>query len=134
MIRRSLAALGLATVAVLGTASSVVAAEIQTGSGVIAVPDFAPLIVPAPVGSEAAPLPPLPFPFVWASQVMPMQGGVAPLPAPGVAAPAPAPVRKLSGCREAWDLGVAPIHRGSEYYDMAMDGDGDGIACERDNR
>jgi hypothetical protein len=29
---------------------------------------------------------------------------------------------------------VAPIHRGSEYYDPSMDGDNDGIACERDNR
>lgn len=133
MIRRPLAALGLATVAVLSAAPSVVAAEIQTGSGVIAVPDFAPVVVPAPMGFEAASLPLLPFPFVWSSQLVPAPGVIAPLPAPGVA-PAPAPVRRLSGCREAWDLGVAPVHRGSDYYDPAMDGDGDGIACERDNR
>lgn len=133
MTRRSLAALGLAAIAVLGAAPSVVAAEIQTGSGVIAVPDFAPVVVPAPMGSEAAPLPLLPFPFVWSTQVIPAPGVVAPLPAPGVA-PAPAPVRRLSGCREAWDLGVAPIRRGSEFYAPDMDGDSDGIACERDPR
>lgn len=133
MIRRSLAAVGLATVAALGAAPSALAADIPTGSGVIAVPELAPVVVPVPVGSEAAPLPMLPFPLVWASQLLPAPGVVAPLPAPGVS-PTPAPVRRLSGCREAWDLGVAPIHRGSDYYHASMDGDGDGIACERDNR
>ncbi|MBB0991007.1 excalibur calcium-binding domain-containing protein, partial [Dietzia sp. SLG510A3-30A2] len=54
------------------------------------------------------------------------------MPAPVESAPATTPARRLSGCREAWDLGVAPIHRGSEYYDPSMDGDNDGIACERD--
>lgn len=121
MIRRSLTALGLATLVALGAAPSVVAAEIPVGSGVIAVPDVAPIVVPVPMGSEAAALPLLPFPLVWAPQFLPAPGGTA-------------PVRRLSGCREAWDLGVAPVHRGSEYYDPSMDGDSDGIACERDNR
>ncbi|MFI8590747.1 excalibur calcium-binding domain-containing protein [Dietzia maris] len=125
MIRRSLTALGLATLVALGAAPSAVAAEIPVGSGVIAVPDIAPIVVPVPMGFDAAALPLLPFPLVWAPQFMP---------APVESAPATTPVRRLSGCREAWDLGVAPIHRGSEYYDPSMDGDNDGIACERDNR
>ncbi|MFN3340314.1 MAG: excalibur calcium-binding domain-containing protein [Dietzia sp.] len=125
MIRRSLTALGLATVAVLGATPSVVAAEIHVGSGTIAVPEFAPVVVPAPMGLDAMALPLLPYPFVWSLHFVP---------APGVAAPAPAPAPRLSGCREAWNLGVAPMHRGSEYYHTAMDGDNDGIACERDPR
>jgi len=133
MIRRSLAALGLAAVAALGAAPSALAAEIHTGSGVIAVPDIAPVVVPVPMGFELAALPPLPFPLVWASQLAPAPAVIAPGPT-AAPAPAPAPARRLSGCREAWDLGVAPIHRGSEYYDRAMDGDNDGIACEKDPR
>lgn len=125
MICGSLTAFGLATLVALGAAPSVVAAEIPVGSGVIAGSNVAPVVVPVPMGSEAAALPLLPFPMVWAPQF---------IPAPGGAAPVATPVRRLSGCREAWDLGVAPIHRGSEYYDPSMDGDSDGIACERDNR
>lgn len=140
LIRRSLTALGLATVAVLGATPAVLAVDIAVGSGIIAVPDLAPVAVPVPMGSEAAPLPVLPFPFFWDTPFLPAPGVVAPLPAPGVApapapgvAPAPAPVRRIS-CREAWDLGVAPIHRGSDFYDPARDGDSDGIACEVDPR
>lgn len=134
MIRRSLAALGLAAVAALGTAPSVTAAEMQVGSGVIALPEFAPVVVPAPMGFDAAALPLLPYPFVWSVHFVPAPGVAAPAPAPGVAAPSPAPAPRLSGCREAWNLGVAPMHRGSRFYDPSMDGDNDGIACERDPR
>lgn len=129
MIRRSLATLGLAAFAVLGTAPSVTAAEMQVGSGVIALPEFAPVIVPAPMGFDAMALPLLPYPFVWSLHFVPAPGVAAPEPGP---TPAPAP--RLSGCREAWNLGVAPMHRGSRYYDPSMDGDNDGIACERDPR
>ncbi|AWH96407.1 excalibur calcium-binding domain-containing protein [Dietzia psychralcaliphila] len=129
MIRRSLATLGLAAVAVLGTAPSVTAAEMQVGSGVIALPEFAPVVIPAPMGFDAMALPLLPYPFVWSLHFVPAPGVAAP--APG---PTPAPAPRLSGCREAWNLGVAPMHRGSRYYDPSMDGDNDGIACERDPR
>ena len=57
MIRRSLTALGLATLAALGAAPSAVAAEIPVGSGGIAVPDIAPIVVPVPMGFDAAALP-----------------------------------------------------------------------------
>jgi hypothetical protein len=134
MIRRSFAALGLAAVAVLGAAPSVMAAEVHVGSGVIALPEFAPVVVPAPMGIDAMALPLLPYPFVWSLHVVPAPGVASPAPAPGVAARPPAPAPRLSGCREAWNLGVAPMHRGSRYYDPSMDGDNDGIACERDPR
>ncbi|MBB0991006.1 hypothetical protein G6009_05930, partial [Dietzia sp. SLG510A3-30A2] len=54
MIRRSLTALGLATLVALGAAPSAVAAEIPVGSGVIAVPDIAPIVVPVPMGFDPA--------------------------------------------------------------------------------
>ena len=33
-------------------------------------------------------------------------------------------------CRDAWAAGKAPIHAGQPGYRTALDGDGDGIACE----
>ena len=33
-------------------------------------------------------------------------------------------------CRQARAAGAAPIHRGSPGYRAALDGDGDGVACE----
>jgi hypothetical protein len=33
-------------------------------------------------------------------------------------------------CRAAWAAGAAPIYRGQPGYDISMDGDRDGIACE----
>jgi hypothetical protein len=33
-------------------------------------------------------------------------------------------------CRAAWAAGAAPIYRGQPGYDVSMDGDLDGIACE----
>lgn len=59
---------------------------------------------------------------------------------PGAAAPsvarASAPARSVSrvyysGCKEARAAGVTPIHAGQPGYGEHMDGDGDGIACER---
>lgn len=45
---------------------------------------------------------------------------------------APAVVTGIfAGCREAWAAGAAPLHRGDPGYSPDMDGDGDGIACER---
>ena len=37
-------------------------------------------------------------------------------------------------CRQAWALGIAPVHRGDPLYHRLVDGDGDGIACERPPR
>ena len=64
MNHRSLATLGLAAVAVLGATPSVTAAEIQVGSGVVALPEFTQVVVPAPMGFDAAALPLLSYPFV----------------------------------------------------------------------
>ena len=41
------------------------AARIDFGSGGVDIPDTAPVVVPVPAGSEAAPLPALPYPLVW---------------------------------------------------------------------
>jgi len=34
------------------------------------------------------------------------------------------------GCNDARTAGTEPIYRGEPGYDVGMDGDGDGIACE----
>ena len=36
-----------------------------------------------------------------------------------------------SGCNDARAAGVAPIYAGEPGYRPEMDGDGDGVACER---
>lgn len=41
-----------------------------------------------------------------------------------------ATVTVFRDCRAAWAAGVAPIYRGQPGYDVSMDGDLDGIACE----
>ena len=46
----------------------------------------------------------------------------------------PAASRGRLTCREAWALGIAPVHRGDPHYPRVVDGDGDGIACERPPR
>lgn len=127
MSTRPLAAVGLAAAALLMTAPAASAGEIQVGPWAVPVPDIAPVVVPVPMGSEAAPLPPLPFPFEWAAPLVPPPG---PAPAPAPAA-APAPGAYVANCTEAWNLGVAPIRRGDAYYRPALDRDGDGIACEQ---
>lgn len=33
-------------------------------------------------------------------------------------------------CADAREAGAAPLHRGDPGYSRALDGDGDGVACE----
>lgn len=35
-----------------------------------------------------------------------------------------------ANCTEAWNAGVAPLHRGEPGYRAGLDSDGDGVACE----
>lgn len=46
-------------------APAVSALPVNVGSAFVEVPDLAPIEVPVPIGSEAAPLPPLPYPLEW---------------------------------------------------------------------
>ncbi|MBB1036229.1 hypothetical protein G6031_17820 [Dietzia sp. CQ4] len=62
---RGLAGATLALVLSAGLAPTATAAEVGIGPFVVQVPDLAPVHVPVPPGSEAAPLPPLPYPFQW---------------------------------------------------------------------
>ena len=57
----------------------------------------------------------------------------APAPAPAAPAPvAPAPAAAYyANCAAAKAAGAAPLYRNSPGYRPAMDGDGDGVACER---
>ena len=73
------AAIGTALAILLtgGVAPSASAAEVALGPFVVQVPDLAPVYVPVPLGSEAAALPPLPYPLEWvrpAPQVDPFGG------------------------------------------------------------
>lgn len=54
-----------ATAATVGLAPAATAVPVNLGSTVVEVPDLAPVHVPVPAGSEAAPLPPLPYPLEW---------------------------------------------------------------------
>ncbi|ELT43576.1 excalibur domain-containing protein [Arthrobacter nitrophenolicus] len=58
---------------------------------------------------------------------------VAPAPAPAPAAPvAPAPAAVYyANCAAAKAAGAAPLYAGQPGYRPAMDGDSDGVACER---
>ncbi|MCU1604187.1 MAG: Excalibur calcium-binding protein [Modestobacter sp.] len=58
---------------------------------------------------------------------VPATGTPAPEPAP---APAPATGTPFANCAAARAAGAAPLHRGDPGYSTAMDGDGDGTACE----
>ena len=58
---------------------------------------------------------------------VPSTGTPAPEPAP---APAPATGTPFANCAAARAAGAAPLHRGGPGYSTAMDGDGDGTACE----
>lgn len=59
-------AAGIASVVVVGLAPSAAAFPVNLGFTVVEIPDLAPIHVQVPVGSEAAPLPPLPYPLEWA--------------------------------------------------------------------
>ena len=52
-------------------------------------------------------------------------------PARALSQAAAAPNVYYPGCREARAAGVTPIYRGQSGYRPGMDGDNDGIACER---
>lgn len=56
--------------------------------------------------------------FVFTATWMALGGGI------------PSGVRYYPNCRTAWAAGAAPIRRGEPGYRSALDGDGDGIACE----
>lgn len=140
---RPFAALGLAAAALLFATPAATAAEVQIGPWAVQVPDVAPVVVPVPMGSEAAPLPALPFPLVWATPFVAPAPAPAPAPVPAAApapAPAPAPARvvqqapapvhHVANCTEARRLGIAPIYRGDAAYRPALDRDNDGVACE----
>lgn len=46
--------------------------------------------------------------------------------------PAPAPASAYyKNCTAAWDAGAAPLYRGDPGYRPKLDGDGDGVACEK---
>ncbi|MGQ4526696.1 GmrSD restriction endonuclease domain-containing protein [Dermabacteraceae bacterium P13136] len=50
--------------------------------------------------------------------------------------PAPEPKKPVQrshfkNCREAWDAGAAPLLRGEPGYSSKLDGDRDGVACEK---
>lgn len=109
-IRRAAVA-ALAAVAASSISPSVVAAELDLGSTIIEVPDLHPVFVPVPLGSEAAPLPPLPYPAEW---VYP--------PAP---APAPAPAVDPFGGRTAvLNCGHEPERRPNQIIILCGDGTG----------
>lgn len=138
MVTRPLAAFGLVAAALVAAAPVASAADVQVGPWTVQVPDIAPVVVPVPMGSEAAPLPALPFPFVWATPFVPPAPAPAALPAPPAPGPAPArvvpaapaPVHHVANCTEARRLGIAPIYRGDAAYRPALDRDNDGVACE----
>lgn len=53
-----------------------------------------------------------------------------PQPRPVAAAPAPA-AGSFKNCKEAKAAGAAPLYRGQPGYSSKLDGDSDGVACER---
>ncbi|WP_240793599.1 MULTISPECIES: excalibur calcium-binding domain-containing protein [unclassified Arthrobacter] len=58
------------------------------------------------------------------------QQAAKPAPAPAPAAPAPSSVY-YANCAAAKAAGAAPLYRGQPGYRTGMDGDNDGVACER---
>ena len=58
------------------------------------------------------------------------QQAAKPAPAPAPAAPAPSAVY-YANCAAAKAAGAAPLYRGQPGYRAGMDGDNDGVACER---
>lgn len=62
---RGIVGAALAAAVSVGIAPAAAAAEVNIGPFVVPVPDLAPVHVPVLAGSEAAPLPPLPYPFEW---------------------------------------------------------------------
>lgn len=86
----------LAVALAIGVAPVASPVPVDLGFAVVEVPELAPVHVPVPLGSEAAPLPALPYPLEW----------VRPAPVP---APAPAPAfDPFSGRVVALDCGGRP--------------------------
>lgn len=107
-IGRMLAGAGLAAALAVGLAPAATAAEVMVGPFVVQVPDLAPVHVPVPMGSEAAPLPMLPYPLEWDR------------PAP----PPPPPFDPFSGQTRALDCGHQPERMPSTIIIMCGDGNG----------
>ena len=57
-------------------------------------------------------------------------GSTVQAPAPGQGTTSPALSGSYRDCDEAWDAGAAPLSSRSPGYAPALDGDGDGVACE----
>ena len=68
---RLLASFALAITASVALAPTSAAVPLDLGFAVVEVPELAPVHVPVPPGSEAAPLPGLPYPFEWSRPTPP---------------------------------------------------------------
>lgn len=79
---------------------------------------------------------PAPIPDSWRAE---KPEDLTPGPPPSPAAPRASERRAAAaeasvyyaGCREAQAAGATPLYRGQPGYRAGMDGDGDGVACER---
>lgn len=106
---RALAALGIAAVTALGAAPSATAAEVWIGPFAVHVPEVQPVPVTVPAGSEAAPLPGLPYPLVWDRPAPP---------------PPPPPFDPFSGRTVALDCAHEPERMPSTIIIFCGDGNG----------
>lgn len=110
--RRRIASAALAITATVAFAPASTAVPLDLGSTVVEVPELAPIHVPIPAGSEAAPLPGLPYPLEW----------MRPAPAP---APSPAPAfDPFSGRTVALDCGHNPEKMPATVIIACGDGNG----------
>lgn len=115
VLRRSFTAtLGLAAALAIALAPNAGAATIHIGPFPVEVPDIEPVLVPIPPGSEAAPLPPLPFPLEWQHPT------IAP-PPPPPAAETPNP---FAGRTVVLDCGHQPQRMPSRIIIFCGDGNG----------
>lgn len=97
----------MAITTAVGLAPAASAVPVDLGFTVIEVPELAPIHVPVPMGSEATPLPPLPYPMEWVR--------------PTVPAPAPDP---FGGRTVALDCGSDPERMPSTIIIACGDGNG----------
>lgn len=79
ILARTVTAVATSMVIAVAAAPTAGAARVDLGSGGVDVPDIAPLVVPIPAGSEAAPLPPLPYPLVWSRDIHSPGNGPTPV-------------------------------------------------------
>lgn len=94
----------------------------------------------APAVVEPAPAAPAPPAVVAPAPAVPAPAPAvvppAPAPAPAVVPPAPAPAPApasayYANCAAARAAGAAPLHAGQPGYRAGLDGDKDGVACEK---